>query len=232
MKNWIQRDWLLLLVLAAPLVFIALEWGRIPERMPIHFDASFRPNGWGKKPWAPLLLPCASIFVVILTRLLFHFDPKMAKCDADTRLQVRKVTDHLLLAMAIFFSALSFTLVWAAWGKISPTIVTMNYGMPLLFLVVGNLLGKLRPNYTFGIRLPWTLESPVVWVKAHRFGGRLLVLVCVVLLAAAVLRVPEDTYTWVLLGSLLGWALVVTIYSFILSRKENQSAHPLTGSPS
>ncbi len=152
-------------MLAAPFVFIALVWDRIPERMPIHFDAAFRPNGWGHKPWAPLLLPLTAIFAVSLAKVLFHFDPKMAKCDADTRLHVKKVLNKFMLALAVFLSTCSIAIIWAAWGTMTPVVVSISYGTPLLFLILGNLLGKLRPNYTMGIRLPWTLESPAVWTK-------------------------------------------------------------------
>lgn len=44
-----------------------------------------------------------------------------------------------------------------------------------LFLVIGNVMGKLRPNYTVGIRTPWTLANDRVWDQTHRFGGKTFV---------------------------------------------------------
>jgi uncharacterized membrane protein len=41
--------------------------------------------------------------------------------------------------------------------------------------VLGNYLGTIRPNYFFGVRTPWTLESDEVWRATHRNGGRVLV---------------------------------------------------------
>lgn len=192
--------------------------------MPIHFDASFRPNGWMNKPWAPLLLPLTPVLMIIIASLFFRFDPKMAKTDPDTREHVKRVLHQVMLAGALFIGACSITVIWAAWGQLSPLIYTMHYGLPLMLLVVGNSLGKLRPNYTIGIRLPWTLESPVVWTRTHRFAGRLLVALCLALLLLAVTGWFKAQYFFIFLAMVLGWALVITIYAFVISRQEHGSA--------
>ena len=46
----------------------------------------------------------------------------------------------------------------------------------MLFIVIGNYLPKVRPNYLVGIRTPWTLTSDLSWDRTHRIGGRLFVL--------------------------------------------------------
>ena len=45
-----------------------------------------------------------------------------------------------------------------------------------LFIVLGNVLGKVRSNFMFGVRTPWTLASDPRWNKTHRLVGRLFVL--------------------------------------------------------
>jgi len=45
----------------------------------------------------------------------------------------------------------------------------------LLFLLLGNVMAKLRPNYFAGIRTPWTLASARSWTATHRVGGRAFV---------------------------------------------------------
>lgn len=40
-----------------------------------------------------------------------------------------------------------------------------------LLIVVGDVLGKLRWNYTVGIRTPWTLADERAWDMTHRFGA-------------------------------------------------------------
>jgi nitroreductase len=41
----------------------------------------------------------------------------------------------------------------------------------LLFLVIGNLMPKLKKNYFIGIRNPWTLSDSDIWNRTHRLGG-------------------------------------------------------------
>lgn len=188
--------------------------------MPVHFDAAFHPNGWMNKPWAPLMLPLSGIFTVFVATIFFHFDPKMRKCDEDTRQHVKKVLSKVLIAVAVFLSTCSITLIWAAWGNLKPVTATIFYGLPLMLLVLGNCLGKLRPNYTIGIRVRWTLESPTVWAKTHRLGGRLLVAISVALLVLAITNWNKDAFAWIAIGCLLAWSLVVIIYSFVISRQE------------
>ena len=57
--------------------------------------------------------------------------------------------------------------------------VTINTITPivlgLLFIILGNYMGKLRKNFFIGIRTPWTLASDEVWVRTHRLGGWLFV---------------------------------------------------------
>ena len=211
-------------MLVAPLVYIALVWDRIPERMPVHFDATFRPNGWMNKPWGPLILPLTPLVVITIASVVFHFDPKMAKCDAETRANVKNVLRRVMFAMALFLGACGVTLIWAAWGQMDALKNTMIYGLPLLMLVTGNSLGKLRPNYTIGIRLPWTLESPVVWTRTHRFAGRVLVGICLGLLLLAATGWWRDQYLWIAVGALLIWGAIATVYAFVISRQEDPGA--------
>ena len=45
-----------------------------------------------------------------------------------------------------------------------------------LLVVIGNLLGKIRPNWLVGVKTPWTLSSRLSWVKTHRMAGWTFVL--------------------------------------------------------
>lgn len=45
----------------------------------------------------------------------------------------------------------------------------------VLLLVLGNSLGRVRPNWILGVRTPWTLDNPEVWRKTHHVAAWLLV---------------------------------------------------------
>lgn len=226
MKNLFKKERFLLLVLVAPFVFLARVWPQIPERVPIHFNAAFVADGWMEKLPGALLLPVSNAFVVLVVRLWFLLDPKMSKCSAETRAQVSRVLRQCLATSSLFMSSLSIAIVWAAWGRPEAVVQVTIYGLPLLLVVLGNGMGKLRPNHTIGIRVPWTLKSATVWNRTHRLAGWLLVAVGLFLIGLAALGLPPEIYIAVFLSLLVVWAAVAIIYAYLQSRAEADATAP------
>ncbi len=56
-----------------------------------------------------------------------------------------------------------------------------------VIVLIGNYMGKIRYNYMFGLRTPWTLSDQRVWDKTHRFLGRAMVGAAALLTAATFL---------------------------------------------
>jgi uncharacterized membrane protein len=76
-------------------------------------------------------------------------------------------------------------------------------------------MGKVTRNFFVGIRTPWTLASDEVWLRTHRFGGRLFVLAGLVLLVSAVLGGG-----WVVAAIAIGSAAVLSVvYSYVVYRR-------------
>ena len=73
----------------------------------------------------------------------------------------------------------------------------------VLFLFIGNMMGKLKSNYFIGCRTPWALADPDVWNKTQRMGGYVFFITG---LAAVLLSLfaPEKVFFWVFLALLLG----------------------------
>ncbi len=87
-------------------------------------------------------------------------------------------------------------------------------GTGVLFVVIGNYLPKVRPNYMMGIRTPWTLTSDVAWTRTHRLGGRVFVIEGIVIAILGLIGIDGMTLVWVMLGA-IGILLVVTFaYSY------------------
>jgi uncharacterized membrane protein len=89
--------------------------------------------------------------------------------------------------------------------------------LALLFLFLGNYLGKVRWNWFVGIRLPWTLSSEDNWNKTHRFGGKVFFTGGAVALVSCFL---PGIVPMVVAIAILGIAVVsVTVYSFRIYSK-------------
>ena len=89
--------------------------------------------------------------------------------------------------------------------------------MGILFIVIGNYLGKIRSNYMMGIRTPWTLSSDLAWDKTHRLGGKLFMLAGLLLLLSA-LFLPVTWWVYVMLGTLFPMLIVLFVYSYLVWR--------------
>lgn len=225
MKNMLKKYWPHLLVLAVPFVFIAVMWPQIPARVATRFNAEGKPNGWMTKTIGVLLLPCITCSLHAFVLVWFRLDPKMKKSDPETREHVAEVVRKVMLATEMLLSASCIAIVWTACHPGSLIVMdVIGYGVPLLLLVLGNYLGKLRPNWTVGIRCGWTLESPAVWTLTHRFGGRLLFIIALLLLAAKPVTALARYHVWLVLASLLLWAAVTYLYAFLSWRGETHPA--------
>ena len=73
----------------------------------------------------------------------------------------------LLLVVALTFAA-------SMWRGLGHPLQVGNVAVlvvGLLFMFIGNSIGRVRPNYFVGIRTPWTLANEEVWRRTHRFAG-------------------------------------------------------------
>jgi uncharacterized membrane protein len=119
------------------------------------------------------------------------------------------------MGMIAFFHG---TILAHVGGLLGDPFRSMSVGFSLSWLLMGNILGKVRPNATTGIRTPWTYRSPEVWRRTHRLAGRLMVLAGVLGLLGALL-LPGMLALWLVVGLVLVSALGPAAYSYLLWRK-------------
>jgi uncharacterized membrane protein len=87
-----------------------------------------------------------------------------------------------------------------------------------LFLVLGNFMGKIRPNWFVGIRTPWTLSSKESWTKTHRLAGWVFIAAGL----TAMLLGPFKP-NWALMGMaavMVPGLVVVIVYSYLVWRND------------
>jgi uncharacterized membrane protein len=106
--------------------------------------------------------------------------------------------------------------------------VSMNMlacsGTGAMFLVMGNYLGKVRSNYVFGVRTPWTLASELSWNKTHRLAGRMFVACGALLIVAALTGISGTLLLSILIGSISVAVIIPTVYSYFVWRNDPQKA--------
>ena len=81
----------------------------------------------------------------------------------------------LLSSLAALFLVAQAALIAHAFDPAFDVLRWVFLAGAVLIALVGNTLGKVRPNDVFGLRTRWTLADPRVWDKTHRFTGRAMV---------------------------------------------------------
>ncbi|WP_051348797.1 SdpI family protein [Peribacillus kribbensis] len=85
------------------------------------------------------------------------------------------------------------------------------------FVVLGNYMPQVKPNYFVGIKTPWTLNHETVWKKTHRFGGKVF-MICGVLFMVSVL-LPQPYKEPLLMPGILIILISPVAYSYLLYKK-------------
>ncbi len=105
-------------------------------------------------------------------------------------------------------------MVLTALGVAVPTAGIINVGIGLLFIVIGNWLGKVRSNFIMGVRTPWTLSSELSWNKTHRLAGKLFVGVGLAQILVGVFFSTHPAAAKVMITGIILLVLVPVTYSW------------------
>ena len=209
-KKSIAVMWLLAL---APLLLVAVFYARLPDRVPLHWGFDGAINGYGSKNelW---LLAAMGPGMALLFQFLPRLDPRKRNYE-----KFQKYYDAFGVVITAFVAVMMGIALVEAFrpGTVSMgRVVSALVG--LLFLFLGNLMGKVKPNFFMGIRNPWTLSDPDVWNRTHRLGGGLFFLAGLAAAVSAVL-LPERITFWVLMAGVLAAALIPTVMSYVWYRR-------------
>lgn len=209
---------ILLLVIAVLASFYF--YAHFPERVPIHWNMAGEVDNYGTRATGAFLFPGILVGMYLLFLFIPYIDPKKARY-----VQFRKVY-HIFKAFMIFFmAAIYFIASLNALGYNIPVGLWVPTMVGLLFIIIGNYMGKIKSNWFMGIRTPWTLSSEEVWNKTHRFGGKVFILGGVLFILMNFL--PLD-WRWPMFIVIMIIILFGTIgYSYILYRQEEKKKSSL-----
>jgi uncharacterized membrane protein len=186
---------------------------RLPARVPVHWNAAGEADRWGAPLVPVLLVPGVMLAMLGLFAALPRFDPRGAGYGAFRGaylVLVQGILAFLLLVQGLAGAQMLGLPVNL--GRVVPAAVG------LLFAGLGLVLPRLGPNWFAGIRTPWTLEDDRVWVATHRVGGRLFVIVGVVVAAVAAMA-PAGWGMAALVAGAVGAALGSVVYSYVAWRR-------------
>ena len=150
-------------------------WNRLPPEVTTHWSMVGVPDGYSSRLTAALFGPLAIAGLTGILQVLPFIDPKR-----ENYAKFRDVFNLLINVIALFVLVLHVAVLANAAGAPANVMKVVGSSAGVMLVLLGNYLGRVKPNWFVGIRTPWTLSSPEVWRKTHRVGGWLFVLAGVV----------------------------------------------------
>lgn len=205
--------WALLAFCAASFIGQLIIYPRLPEQVPVHWNANNEIDGWAGKG-AALLMGLLPLLMLLLFIVIPKIDPKRENYEKHAG-----VYQMFAVLMTVFMGGVSWMVPLGGLGIEIPVGLMLNLLLGLIFVLLGNQMPRIRFNYTFGIRTPWTLASESVWKKTHRVCGFVFVLSGLVMMVCGFFTGWAATIGVILL--LVGCA-AGSVYSWWLFEKEQK----------
>lgn len=221
--NW-KSEIPLLLAIAAAFVLSAVVWNRVPDEIPIHFDVTGTPDSYGSRAVGLLMLPGIGVLLYLLFFLLPAIDPGRSNYSsfAGAYTLIRFATIGMMLAVHVVIVAIALGVELSV-NLIVPPLVGV------LFLVIGNVLGKVRPNWFVGVKTPWTLSSKRSWDRTHRLAGRGMIALGIAIMFLGLIQ--ERWAAFALVGAILVYVIGLFAYSWWVWRGDPDRNAPAATEP-
>jgi len=193
-------------------------WRQIPPdtQLPVHWGITGQPDRYAGKFWGLFMMPVVLTAMGILLILIPLIEPRKRHLNLSM-----KAYNIILIAIFLLMAGLHILIIMSSLHKGISVDRAVPFGVGLLFIVIGNYMGKIRSNFMLGIKTPWTLSSELSWNKTHRFGGRLFILCGFLLALSAILFTSRVTFAILIVGVFI--SIIATFaYSYVIWKNDPQ----------
>lgn len=194
---------------AAVLVATGVAYPHLPSSVARHWDIHGVPNGYMPK-WALYFVPGFMAAMMLFTRILPWLSPHQFEVEGFRSTYLR-----IMLITVGTFAYLDAVTLWIGIGRSLNIRQAVLGAVCLLFVLQGNVMGKVRRNFFIGIRTPWALANERVWNATHRLAAKTFVLAGVAGLALIAMGLDS----WPPVAALAAAALIPAAYSLIFSKQ-------------
>lgn len=213
MFHILKKDWPIILILFFTLLAAILVYPHMPDRVPMHWNIKGEVDSYGSRFSGTFLLPLMNIGMYALFLVLPKLDPKKENYDKfKSSYQVIKYALIIFMSMIYLFVVLASLGYPINIGKVVPA------GVSILFIILGNVMSRVKFNYFVGFRLPWTLANEEVWTKTHRLGAKLMVSGGFVALIGSLLTNGSMSFA-IMMAAIFIPIIFTTIYSYVIFHK-------------
>ena len=138
----------------------------LPELVPMHWGFSGQPDRYGSKWEALLFVPLFMICLGAVFGLIGVVSGKRLGQYATRGINV--IAGFVVVLLLVIHQTILV-------GNYSSVPKTVTVFLSILLVVLGFAMKGIEPNPFIGIRVPWTMNSPMVWRKTHESASKLWV---------------------------------------------------------
>lgn len=213
-KYEIKKDWWLIGIIILIWIFTFAIFGRLPDKIPMHWNISGQVDRFGSKNEI-FILPSTITIIYFVMLFIPPIDPKRANYGkfAEAYRIVRAVV--VIIFMAVYFAS-----TYSALGYRIDMNRIGNFIIPFMLIGFGSVMGKLRHNYFVGIRTPWTLADEEVWNVTHQVASKIWLIAGIIGLFFSFFK---GTWVIVFMFAILMIAVIVPIvYSYMIFKNKEK----------
>ncbi|MDP4126161.1 MAG: SdpI family protein [Bacillota bacterium] len=205
----LKKDWMILILIILGFALGVYFYPSLPDKVPIHWNAKGEINGYGSKLFGAFGLPSINLGMYLMFLALPYIDPKRKNYDSfKSTYQFQK---YLLL---VFFLGLEVFTLLISTGAVVNRPIFIQVMISLLFILLGNVMGRVKHNYFVGIKTPWTLANEEVWRKTHRLAAPLWVIGGIINIILSFIGINFNGITFIVI--LVVISLVPIVYSYFV----------------
>ena len=182
--------------------------------VPVHWNAAGRIDGYADKWTGLFIAPLMALVTSLIFVAVSVGEPRQDNLAKSRALVTIAWSGMLATAIVIEFAQVATLYGWPV-----PVARLVVGGIGLFFMILGNQLSKSRQMYMVGIRTPWTLADPDIWIATHRLGGKLMMVAGLAWLVAAACGWVGPASLLPLIVLMMAAGLVPVVYSYLLWRR-------------
>ncbi|MBU3146280.1 SdpI family protein [Clostridium sp. CF012] len=211
--NFIKKDWYIISIIALTFIVSLYFYPSLPNKIPSHWNFKGQIDGYSGRFFGAFGIPLINLASYFLFIFLPYLDPKQANyAKFPSAYKLIRCSFHLL------FAGIQATVLLIAFGYHINVSMFVGLGTSLLFVVIGNVMGKFKHNYFVGIKTPWTLSNEEVWVKTHRMAAPLWVVGGIISAMFAIFGdATSSAIALIVIISVI--SIVPIIYSYVIFKK-------------
>lgn len=201
-------------VFAASLALSVYSFLFLPETLIVQWGIDNQPSNYMPKNMFALGYPAFAFFmtwliVFLMNKSLNEHDDKQSKSVIT---YVAAITGFISISSQLWIVLANATDI-----QLTPAIF-VSYLFAGILILLGNIMGKIKPNKYVGFRVSWTMNSEENWRATHRFGGKAMMLAGLMMFIGTFV---SDNNIWVISNIVLWWLLGLfapLVYSYTLHK--------------